>query len=98
MPDKGSPSEYGGKVVSRHGVQPAPHVPSESERLSLLYRTGDESGLVDVDDGTVFAGLLPEERQTALREAEGVLKRGEVWEALVGEGQSSVEELRTDQT
>jgi hypothetical protein len=97
MPDKGPASEFGGKVVSRHGVQPPPHVPSESERLSLLYRTGDESGLVDVDNGDVFAGLLTEERQTAIREAEGVLRKGEAWDELISEGQSSVDELRTDQ-
>lgn len=96
MPDTGSASEYGGKIISRHGVQPAPHIPTPSERLGLLYRTGDESGLVDVDSaGDVWSGALSLSKQTAIREAEGVLAKGQVWEELQAVAAAEIEELRS---
>lgn len=60
-----------------------------------MYRTGDESGLKDPDDGENFSGLLPLERQTQIREAEGVLKKGEEWDRMQAEGESEVEALRS---
>lgn len=82
MPDKlGPPSEFGGKV-KRNRIQPSPHVPTVSEKLMLEYTTGDQSGLTDPDGGEVFAGLLPLDVQTELRRAEGVLEKGQVWEAM----------------
>lgn len=101
MPDQGPPTEFGGKVLKRHGVQPVPHVPTQSERLSLLYRTGDESGTTDYDpdgDGEAFAGLLPLDKQTESREREGVLKKGRVWEEMQKEGQAEVDELKPDES
>lgn len=35
----------------RNGVQPQPHEPTADERLSLLYRTGDESGATQTSPG-----------------------------------------------
>lgn len=98
MPDNlGPPSEFGGKV-QRNGVQPPPHVPTPSERLSLLYRTGDESGLSDVDkDGNVFAGLLPENVQTQIRRDEGALDKGQEWERLRTMGAEAVREIKDTQ-
>jgi hypothetical protein len=49
----------------------------------LLYTTGDASGLSMPDGGEVFAGLLPADEQLAIREAEGVMKKGQVWEEMV---------------
>lgn len=77
----------------RNGVQPPPHVPTPSERLSLLYRTGDESGVTDPDEGEVFAGLRSAETQRALREAEGLFEKGQVWEQLQDAGTAALSEL-----
>lgn len=92
MPTRDTPSEFGGRVNAL-GIQPAPHVPTVNERLMLLYRTGDDSGLTKADDGEVFSGLLPLEKQIALRSAAGDLVKGELWEQIVVEGQSGVQEL-----
>lgn len=75
-------SEFGGKAKT-NGVQPAPHVPDASERLMLLY-TGGEGGRTD---HLAFTGLIPLERQIALRQAEGALDKGQVWEELVAKGE-----------
>jgi len=94
MPDAlGKASEFGGKV-QRNRVQPPPHVPTPSERLMLMYTTGDESGTLDPDkNGDVFAGFLPEEEQRAIRAAEGALDKGQEWEALVQQGAQDVGDL-----
>ena len=86
-------SEYGGDP-KRNGVQPSPHVPTPSERLSLLYRTGDESGLTDQDQGEVFSGLRTAETQRAIREAEGVFEKGQEWERLKQLADPELAELR----
>lgn len=86
-------SEFGGDDT-RTGVQPSPHVPTPSERLSLLYRTGDESGLTDPDNGEVFSGIRTMETQTALRKAEGVLEKGQEWERLRQLADPQLQELR----
>lgn len=77
----GGPSEFGGRV-KRNGVQPAPHVPDASEKLMLLYTTGDPSGETLDRDALVMQGLLPLEEQRALREAEGALEKGQVWKEM----------------
>lgn len=82
MTDDMPPSEFGGKTM-RNGVQPFPHVPTASERLSLTYRTGDPSGVKDLDGGDAFAGVLPLTKQKALREAEGALEKGSVWQEIM---------------
>jgi hypothetical protein len=87
-------SEFGGDPNPRTGVQPSPHVPTPSERLMLLYRTGDESGLTDPDDGEVWMGLLSEATQTAKRQAEGVLEKGQEWERLQQLAAPELAELR----
>lgn len=94
MPDAlGKASEYGGKV-QRNRVQPPPHVPTPSERLMLMYTTGDESGLTDPDkNGDVFAGFLPEEEQRAIAQAAGLLDKGQEWEALVQQGSQEISDL-----
>jgi hypothetical protein len=94
MPDAlGPASEFGGKV-QRNRVQPLPHVPTPSERLMLMYTTGDESGLTDPDpNNDVFAGMLPEEEQRAIRQAEGVLEKGQEWEALKQQGAQDIADL-----
>lgn len=86
-------SEFGGAETTPHGVQPPPHVPTESERISLLYRTGDESGRTPPDDGSVWMGLRSEATQRAIRESEGVLAKGQVWETMRQEGEQAVGEL-----
>lgn len=86
-------SEYGGSDT-KTGVQPSPHVPTPSERLSLLYRTGDESGLTDPDNGEVFSGLRTEATQRQLRQAEGVLEKGQEWERLRQLADPEIEALR----
>lgn len=93
MPDAlGSASEFGGKV-QRNRVQPAPHVPDESERMMLVYTTGDDSGKTDPDNGETFAGLLPEEKVIALREPTGVFKKGQVWDELRVAADQAIAEL-----
>jgi hypothetical protein len=89
----GGASEFGGNGVQKNGVFPPPHVPTPSERLSLLYRTGDESGTTDPDSGEVFSGLVSEATQTARRQAEGVLDKGQEWEKLSQEAAPAIQEL-----
>lgn len=84
MPDPGPPSEFGGKVRPNR-VQPPPHEPTASEKLMLLYTTGDETGATDPVP-TVFEGLLPEDEQTRLRREAGDLDRGQVWDEMVSGG------------
>lgn len=92
MAPKNTPSEFGGRV-QRNGVQPRPHVPTRSEALSLLYRTGSETGKnpftgkMEPDHGEAFSGLLPEKEQKKIREQAGDLVKGEVWDELVARGQ-----------
>ena len=93
MPDAlGKPSEFGGKV-GRNRVQPSPHIPTQSERMMLLYTTGDESGTSTPDGGEAFAGLIPLGRQIAKRKAEGVFDKGQVWDALKTEADPLITEL-----
>lgn len=94
MPDAfGKPSEFGGKIM-KNGVQPPPHVPTASERLSLMYRTGTESGMADPDpNGDIWAGLREETVQRSVREAEGVFSKGEVWEELVIAAEAEIQEI-----
>jgi hypothetical protein len=93
MPDSlGKASEFGGKIM-RNRVQPLPHVPTQSERLMLLYTTGDSSGTSMPDNGETFAGLLPYENQLALREAEGVMRKGEEWERMQTEAAAEIVEI-----
>lgn len=97
MPDAlGPASEFGGKV-QKNRVQPSPHVPTPSERLMLLYTTGDESGLTNPDpNGDVMQGLLPEEKQRALREAEGVLVKGQDWERIQREADAEIQAIKAE--
>ncbi len=94
MPDAlGPASEFGGKV-QRNRVQPPPHVPTPSERLMLMYTTGDESGLTDPDPANVvFTGFLPELEQRAAMQAAGLLDKGQEWEALVQQGALDIADL-----
>lgn len=93
MPDDlGPASEFGGKV-KKNRVQPLPHVPSPSERLMLLYTTGEESGISDPDKGEAFAGLLPYEDQYALREAEGAFEKGQVYKEILTDAEIAQQEL-----
>lgn len=94
MPMPGPPSEFGGNGTTPHGVQPVPHVPTPSERLSLLYRTGDESGLSVPDNGEVWTGLRSEATQRAIRQAEGVLEKGQEWERLKQLADPEIAELK----
>lgn len=98
MPDDlGPASEFGGKV-QKNRVQPIPHVPTPSERLMLLYTTGDESGLTNPDpNGDVMDGLLPEEVQRGLRESEGVLAKGQVWEEIKAQAEAEVAAIQAEQ-
>lgn len=78
MSDQGPASEYGGKTGA-NGFQPVPpHVMTASEKLRSIYTTGTESGTEPLDGGVAFAGLLPESEQRAIREAEGVLDKGQL--------------------
>lgn len=86
------PSEFGGKPNPKTGIQPPPHVPTASERLQLLYRTGDESGLTDPDTN-VWAGLRTVATQREIMTAEGHMDKGQEWERLVQEGEAAVEEI-----
>lgn len=82
MPGLG-PSEFGGSP-QRNGVQPFPHEPTASEKLSLLYRTGSEAGDAVVDDGSAFDGLLPYAEQLKARQDAGDMDKGQVWEEMQG--------------
>lgn len=94
MPDAlGPASEFGGKV-QKNRVQPPPHVPSPSERLMLLYTTGDESGRSNPDPNSdIMMGLLPEDEQRAIRKAEGVLDVGQEWERIKQEADQALGEI-----
>lgn len=98
MPDSlGKASEFGGKV-QKNRVQPSPHVPTPSERLMLLYTTGDESGLTDPDpNGDVMMGLLPEAEQRQIRQDEGVLDKGQVWDAMQAEAEVEIAAIAAEQ-
>ena len=75
-------SEFGGRP-NAVGIQPPPHVPTTSEQLSLLYRTGDPSGQSPLDlNGDIWMGLRSEDVQRAAREAEGAFVVGERAEEL----------------
>lgn len=86
MPDAlGKPSEFGGKI-QRNGVQPSPHIPTASERLSLIYRTGDPDGTKDADGGLTMSGLIPADQLLAIRIAEGVdFEKGQDWQRMQDE-------------
>lgn len=86
-------SEYGGDPGL---VQPAPHVPNASERLSLIYRTGDPSGQTDPDNGEIFAGLRTEVAQRAAREAEGALTKGQAFEELQAAAEAELAALAAE--
>lgn len=53
-------SEFAGRPLRRNGTHCHPHTPTASEKLRLLYTTGDETGRANPDDGSAFHGLLPE--------------------------------------
>lgn len=78
----GPPSEFGGKA-QKNRVQPPPHEPTASEKMMLLYTTGDDTGTKDPDkNGESFDGLLPYDEQLQLRIAEGVMEKGQIWEEM----------------
>lgn len=87
MSDTGPPSEFGGKT-NHLGIQPHPHPPTAEEKLRAVYQTGDElegaDGVYLARDEAAFQGLLPEAEQRAIREAEGVFEKGEIWEEMEG--------------
>jgi len=89
MSDSYPPSEFGGKT-NHLGIQPHPHSPTAAEKLRAIYQTGDEteglggSYLPRDENNEAFLGLLPEDEQRALLEAEGKFKKGEVWEEMEG--------------
>lgn len=74
-------TEYGGNP-QKNGVQPAVtpngdagHDPTSSEKLMLLYTTGDDTGKSDPEVPRVtFEGLLAREEQIALMKAQGLIK------------------------
>lgn len=86
-------SEFGGVPGL---VQPPPHIPTPSEQLSLIYRTGDPSGLTPPDDGSIWAGLRQEQAQRAAREAEGAFVVGEEADALLNEALQVISELSSE--
>lgn len=98
MPDSlGKASEFGGKV-QKNRVQPPPHVPTPSERLMLLYTTGDESGLTDPDpNGDVMMGLLPEDVQRQIRQDEGALDKGQVWDEVKAVAEVEIAAIQAEQ-
>lgn len=91
MPDQFPPSEFGGKINDK-GIQPPPHAPTASERLTMVYRTGTESGVGSLDTD-VWGGLRPEARQRAIRAAEGALAKGQTWETLTVVGEVTISEI-----
>lgn len=76
------PGEFDGKT-QRNGIQPFPHEPTASEKLSLVYRTGLEDGDALPDGGAAFSGLLPTKEQLAIREAMGDMDKGQVWDEMI---------------
>jgi hypothetical protein len=89
-------SEFGGSDTGRNGVQPSPHTPTASEKLHLLYRTGDMSGLTDPDHGEAFSGLLPLEILVPIKEAEGFFIKGEIWEEMEAEAQIELTQIQSE--
>lgn len=90
-------SEFGGNGVQANGVFPSPHVPTASERLMLLYRTGDESGLMPVDtEGVVWTGMLPAKEQRDIRQAAGDLDVGQEWDALKQAADAELQSLQNE--
>lgn len=93
MPDNiGPASEFGGKV-QKNRIQPLPHTPDPSERLMLLYTTGDESGISMPDNDEAFSGLLPYEEQYAKRAAEGAFDKGQVYKGFLTDAEIAQQEL-----
>lgn len=86
MPDQYPPSEFGGKTGST-GIQPPPHAPTAAEQLMLIYRTGDPTGAMADDSGENFEGLNDYDQQLEIRESEGVMDKGQVWEELSQQNQ-----------
>ena len=80
----------------RNGIQPLPHIPTPSEQLSLMYRTGDPSGQSDVDGGEIFAGLREESVQRASKEAQGAFVKGTVYEGLLIEAEGAIADLAAE--
>lgn len=89
MSDPGPPSEFGGKT-NQLGIQPFPHTPEAHEQLRRLYQSSEAATAeltADIprdEDNETFEGLLPEAEQRAIREAEGVFEKGQVWEEMEG--------------
>jgi hypothetical protein len=82
-------SEFGGKT-NRLGIQPPPHPLSAYEKLRAIYLSGDELERGDLPpqrNREAMQGLLPEAEQIALREEEGVLDKGQVWEEMLQAGE-----------
>lgn len=95
MPDAyaNKPSEFGG-AVNKLGIQPPPHIPTASEQLSLMYRTGDVDGSKPEDGGLAFSGLIPADQLLEIRTAEGVdFTKGGVWDAMKEEAEQILSEL-----
>lgn len=93
MPDAlGPSSEFGGKI-QKNRVQPSPHVPTASEKLMLLYTTGDVDGTKNPDSGEAFAGLIPAADLLRIRTEEGVMEKGQIWEQMQQEGADEIAAL-----
>lgn len=98
MPDAlGAASEFGGKV-QKNRVQPSPHVPDPSERLMLLYTTGDESGLTDpAKHGEPMEGMLPEAEQRKIMQDAGLLDKGQEWVKVHAEAEQAITAIKNEQ-
>jgi hypothetical protein len=89
-------TEFGGKPNAL-GIQPPPHVPTPSEQLSLIYRTGDPSGQSPIDsEHAVWMGLRVEAVQRASMEASGALVKGQTAEELELMAQGLIAELAAE--
>lgn len=86
-------SEFGGVEGP---VQPPPHIPTPSEQLSLIYRTGDPSGATPADSGEIFGGLRTEAAQRAAKEAAGALSKGEAYEEMLIESEAEIAALQAE--
>lgn len=97
MPDaQSTATEFGGKP-QKNGVQPPPHIPTQSERLMLLYSTGDESGQSAPDGGDTWSGLLPVAKAKEAAVARGVsFETGQVWDELQSEADAAIAELAAE--
>lgn len=87
MTDLG-PSEFGGHT-NRLGIHPSPHPPEAYEKLRAVYLSGDDlekGDLAPQPEREAFHGLLPEDEQRELRESEGVLDKGQVWQEMLEAG------------